>query len=434
MKKIIALLLAVMMVVGLFAGCQQTKPNTTTKPAAPSTTKPAGNETTKAPETTAPKTEEITLKVWAPQEDQVDENSWLNVMLKKFEAAHPEYKITWELGVCSEGDALSKVTTDVSAAADVFMYANDQLGGMMQAEALAKLGGDYLAQVTKDNSETFVNTVTYTDGGVYGFPYTANTWFMYYDKSVYSEDDVKSLETMLEKGTVAFPLSNSWYLMSFYAANGATLFGDKGVDAAAGIKLGDGAVDVTKYLVGLAANANFKNDVSGLGLAGLKEKTVAAMFSGTWDAATVKEALGENMGVAQLPTITINGEAKSLKSFAGSKALGVNKQSKHPKAAMQLAAFLSSAEAQLAHYELRGIIPAASELAANATISADAVAVGQANTMINTAIGQPTIPEMNNYWGAADTMGAAIVNGEVTADNAAEQTQLFEETANGTGL
>jgi arabinogalactan oligomer/maltooligosaccharide transport system substrate-binding protein len=158
------------------------------------------------------------------------------------------------------------------------------------------------------------------------------------------------------------------------------------------------------------------------------------MFSGTWDAAAVKEALGENFAAAQLPCITINGEQKQMKSFGGSKALGVNKQSKHPKAAMQLAAFLSSAEAQLAHYELRGIIPAASELASNPTIAADVVAVAQSNTMVNTAIGQPIIPEMGNYWGPADTIADAIVNGEVTYDNAAEQTQLFEDSANGSGL
>ena len=429
MKKIIALLLAVMMVVGLFAGCQQTNPTN-----APSTTTGKTPESTKAPETTAPKTEEITLKVWAPQEDQVDENSWLNVMLKKFEEAHPEYKITWELGVCSEGDALSKVTTDVSAAADVFMYANDQLGGMMQAEALAKLGGDYLAQVTKDNSETFVNTVTYTDGGVYGFPYTANTWFMYYDKSVYSEDDVKSLETMLEKGTVAFPLSNSWYLMSFYAANGATLFGDKGVDAAAGIKLGEGAVDVTKYLIDLAKNPNCKDDVNGLGLAGLQDGSVKAFFSGTWDAEAAKAALGENFAAAQLPCITINGEQKQMKSFGGSKAIGVNKQSKNPKAAMQLAAFLSSTEAQLAHYEMRGIIPAATVLATDPVVSADVVAVAQSNTMAYTAIGQPTIPEMGTYWAAAGNMASEIINGTVTHDNAAEKTEAFQAAINNNGL
>ena len=424
MKKIIAMLLVLVMALSLVA-CGTEKPVETKAPE-------AGNNETQAPATEAAP-EAITLKVWAPQEDQVDENSWLQVQLAAFEAAHPEYDITWELGVCSEGDALSKVTTDVSAAADVFMYANDQLGGMMQAGALAQLGGTYLEQVQTDVSETFVSTVTYTDGGVYGFPYTANTWFMYYDKSVFTEEDIKSLDAMLEKGTVAYQFA-AWYLMSMYAANGATLFGDMGVDASAGIELGEGAADVTNYLIDLAANPNMIDDVNGSGLSGIADGSVKAFFSGSWDAEAVKAALGENMGAAQLPTITINGEAKQMRSFAGCKAIGVNALSAHPKAAMQLAAFLSSVEAQKAHYEMRNIIPAATVLATDPAVAADVVAVAQSNTMANTAVGQPTIPEMSNYWGPADTMADAIVNGEVTHENAAEQTQKFEESINGNGL
>ena len=49
---------------------------------------------------------------------------------------------------------------------------------------------------------------------------------MFYDKSVFSEEDVKNLDTMLEKGVVSFPLTNSWYLPAFYFGNGCTLFGD----------------------------------------------------------------------------------------------------------------------------------------------------------------------------------------------------------------
>ena len=427
MKKILALLLAVVMVMSM-AACSKSGTE--------------GGGTTAAAGSTEPK--EIKLTVWAPQEDQVDENSWLQTQLKKFEAAHPEYKITWELGVCSEADASTKVTTDVSAAADVFMYANDQLGTLIEAEALAKLGGSYLEQVKTDNSQTFVDTVTYTDGGVYGFPYTANTWFMYYNTDIYTEEDVKSLETMVEKGTVAFPITNSWYVWSFYSAAGGTLFGPNGVDAAAGIKLGDKATDVTKYLVNLCANSNFINDADSVGLDGLKDGSVAAIFSGTWDSAKVLDALTEkdedgnvvrtHMGAAQLPTVTINGETLQLNAFAGSKAIGVNKQSKNMVAAMQLAAFLSTEDAQLAHYEMRGVIPAAAKLASNEKVAADAVASAQANTMNNTACVQPTISDMSRFWTPAANMGTAIYNGEVTEAVAAEQTELFEEALNNTGL
>ena len=137
MKKIISLLLACLMVAGLFAGCGSS-------PSTETTAAPTG--TTAAP-TEAVEVEDITLTVWGPQEDQVDENSFLQVATAKFAEAHPEWNITWNFGVCSEGDAGTNVTKDPSAAADVYAFANDQLGTLIQANAVAKLGGAALEQV-----------------------------------------------------------------------------------------------------------------------------------------------------------------------------------------------------------------------------------------------------------------------------------------------
>lgn len=104
------------------------------------------------------------------------------------------------------------------------------------------------------NSQEIVDSVS-IDGAVYGVPFTTNTWFMYYDKSVFSDDDVKSLDTMLEKGKVSFKLTDSWYIASFYVANGCTLFGEDGTDEAAGVDFsGDKGTQVTDYLVDLVAN------------------------------------------------------------------------------------------------------------------------------------------------------------------------------------
>lgn len=104
------------------------------------------------------------------------------------------------------------------------------------------------------------------DGDLYGIPFTTNTWFMYYDKSVFSEEDVKNLDTMLEKGVVSFLLTNSWYLPAFYVGNGCTLFGD-GTDESKGVDFGgENAVEVTNYLIDLRNNPNFKIDADGSGL------------------------------------------------------------------------------------------------------------------------------------------------------------------------
>lgn len=429
MKKMISMLLACAMLVGMLAGCAPAD-----KPA--DDTKPAGTEAvTKGDEPAEPagEPEAITLSVWAPQEDQVDENSWLQVTCKKFEELHPEWKITWEFGVCSEGDAGNNIPGDPAAAGDVYMFANDQIGTLLQANAIAKLGGAVVDQIKADNSETMVASVTSGDG-IYGVPFTGNTWYMYYDTSVFTEEDIKSLDAMLAKAKVAFPLTTGWYVGSFYVANGGTFFED-GTNGAAGIDFaGDKGVAVTDYLVDLVHNPNFVNDESGAGMSGLKDGSVKAIFSGTWDAQNAKEALGENYGAAQLPCITINGEQKQLRSFAGSKAIAVNPNADNMAAAVALAAYMGSAEAQLSHYQLRGIIPCAQSLMSDPAVAGDLAALAQDATIANTSILQPSIPEMGQYWAPAEAMAKAIFNGEVTHDNAAEKTDEFNASLNNSGL
>ena len=426
MKKIIALLLALVMVVGLVACGGTTE--------APATEAPAANNDTPATEAPAAEAEveEITLKVWAPQEDQVDESSWLIQVQKAFEEAHPEYKITWDNGVCPEGDAATMVTADPAAAADVYMFANDQLGTLLQAGALAKLGGSFLEQVQTDVSATYVNTVTSTDGGVYGFPVAPNTWFMYYNKALVGDADLTSLESILEKGIVAFELKNSWYLPSFFFAAGGSLFGETGADAAAGIQFGgEAGYAATNAVLDLLENPNFKVDGDGYGNTGLKNGTVVAYFSGSWDYAGLFEALGEDLGAVAAPTVMIGGEAKQLKAYAGSKAVGVNPNAKNMKAAMQFAAFLASADSQLLRFQLRNITPAVTALAENADVAASIVATAESATMAYASVAQPTIAEMNPVWGPVGTFGTNIADGMVTRDNVVESVDAMDAQLNG---
>ena len=428
MKKIIAMLLALVMVLGL-AACGQAPAETPAAPEAPKAETPAPAAT----EAAGP--EAITLKVWAPQEDQVDASSWLMQVQKNFEAAHPEYAITWDNGVCPEGDAATMVTADPAAAADVYMFANDQLGTLIQAGALAKLGGSYLEQVQADVSATYQNTVTSTDGGVYGFPVAPNTWFMYYNKALVGDADLTSLESVLEKGVVAMEIKNSWYLPAFFFAAGGSLFGETGADAAAGVQFGgEAGVKATNAVLDLLANPNFKVDGDGFGNAGLKDGTVAAYFSGSWDYAGLYEALGENLGAVAAPTVMMNGAPAQLKAYAGSKAVGVNPNAKNMKAAMQFAAFLASSDSQLLRFQLRNITPAVTALAENADVAASIVAVAESNTMAYTSVAQPTIAEMNPVWGPVGTFGTNLADGSVTAENVAEMVDLLDGQLNGGGL
>ena len=378
--------------------------------------------------------EKVRLMVWSPSEDQSkDSGEWLQTNCEAFAEEHPQWDITFVYGVADEASTAGQVAQDPEASADVFMFANDTLTTLTDADGLTKFGGKYREEIESENSQQVLDSLT-MDGELYGVPFTTNTWFMYYDKSVFSEEDVKSLDTMLEKGVVSFPFANSWYLPAFYIGNGCTLFGD-GTDESKGVDFGgQKAVDVTNYLIDLEANPNFKIDQDGSGLAGLRDGSINAIFSGSWDANAVQEALGENMGVAALPAYTLNGEEHQMMAYAGSKAIGVNPNSDNMVAAVELAVYLGSAKAQELHYDLRGVIPCNETLLENGDLATDPLVQAQTRTFNETSVLQPFVSQMNNCWTPVENMGKGIRNGSVTHENAKEQTEAMNDAMNSDGI
>lgn len=379
--------------------------------------------------------EKVRLMVWSPSEDQSkDSGEWLQTCCEAFADAHPEWDITFVYGVMDEASAGEQVAQDPDASADVFMYANNSLEPMRNADALVRFGGKYREQIEATNSQDVLDTLI-MDDNLYGIPFTTNLWYMYYDKSVFSEEDIKNLDTMLEKGVLSFPFVNSWYLPAFYIGNGCTLFGEDGKDEAAGVDFGgENAVEVTNYLIDLAQNPNFKIDDLGSGIAGLRDGSINAMFSGSWDSNAVKEALGDNMGVAALPTYTLNGEEKQMYAYAGTKAIGVNTHSDYMVQAIELAIWLGNAESQRLHYELRQVVPCNTELLQEEDIQKDELVMAQNTTFSDTSIIQPLVNQMNNCWTPVENMGKGIRNGSVTHENAQEQTEQMNEAMNSDGI
>lgn len=245
---------------------------------------------------------------------------------------------------------------------------------------------------------------------------------------------MKNLDTMLEKGVVSFPFTNSWYLPSFYVGNECTLFEDGTVEEAGVDFAGEKAENVTDYLIDLMDHPNFEVDADGSGIAGLRDGSINAVFTGSWDAASIKEILGENMGVCALPTYTLNGEEKQMMAYAGSKAIGVNATSENMVASIQLAVYLGSAEAQRLHYELRNVVPCNTELLEEESIAKDMLVSAQNDTFNRTSILQPFVASMANCWTPVENMGKGIRNKTVTHENSVEQTQAMNDAMNSDGI
>lgn len=422
LKKIVAIMMSMCMVSGLAACGSKADGETAAE----------GNSTDEV--------RDVTLTVWGPQEDQSPVDGYdegiLASMCEDFNEAHPEWNITFEYGVCGEDVAKDEVTKDVDAAADVYMYANDQLPILVEAGAISELGGANLDAVKAANSESMINTVTY-EGGVYGVPFAYNGWFMYYDTSKYTEDEVKDLDVMMEKDlgdgvtNVCFPLSNSWYIPAFYYGVGGTMFGADGTDGSQPCDFNDEKGQaVTDYLVDLAEDPKFTNQANeeaGKAISLFEEGKLGAYFSGSWDRESIENALGDNFGCAQLPAFKAGDVEGTMKSFAGSKAIGVNPTCEDMDVAVSLAVYLGSADCQKVRYEVRGVVPL------DSTGIDDVMLNAITDTVNNTSVAQPLVSEMNAWWNLAEAFGKAIVAGEVTHDNSAEKLNTFIENFNAGG-
>jgi arabinogalactan oligomer/maltooligosaccharide transport system substrate-binding protein len=383
-KRFLSIILSAALSISLLAGCGQTKPADSSSPAAP-----AG--------------ESVTLRIWSSQETQ----DLTKQMCEAFAAAHPENTYTFEYGVVGEPDVRSRYNEDPTTAADVFAFPNDQVVDMVNASALYEITRNK-NDITARNGEGSVGSATVGDS-LYGYPMTAdNGYFLYYDKSILSADDVKSMDKILEvcgtQGKKFFmDVSNGWYIASFFLGNGCTLSVDangkqlcdfnneKGLQAAEAIK-------------SLTANSAFITGDDSVLLGGMGS-SIAAGVSGTWNASAIKETLGDNYEAVKLPTITCGGQQVQMSSFGGYKLIGVNSLTKYPTHAMDLADWLTNEQNQMLRFEKNGFGPT-NIVAANS----DAVKADKALAALSaqSVYAQSQNNVLGGFWTPAEAFGAAL--------------------------
>jgi len=436
-RKFIALLMLATMLIVSLAACGKTdKENTPAGGGQSNTTEQNNTQSGEQKNTSqssgqssdeASKVQDVRLKVWGPQEEQ----ELLKQMTESFAKAHPEYNITFEFGVVSEGDAATELTKDPAAAADVFAFASDQTARLVEAGLLYPITYN-VDEVKAANSAASIQAAT-VNGQMYGYPFTPNSWFMYYDKSKFTEDEVKSLETMMAKDlgegvkNFSIDINNGWYLSAFYFAAGCTLFGEDGKDPTVMTFNNENGVAVTKYLIDLVKNPKFLEEDQSNMIAAFASGTLGACCSGTWNAQAIQEALGENYAATKLPTIRINGKDLQLSNFADFKLIGVNSQTQYPVPAMQLAEWLANEENQKLRFEVRSIAPTNLKLAEDPVVKANpAVAALSLQTTFSTL--QSSISQMGNYWAPAEAFGNELINGTITYDNVQEKLDAFVES------
>ena len=353
--------------------------------------------------------------------------------IKNFNDTNPDgivFNATIE--AVSESDSATQMITDVEAGGDLFCFAQDQFARLVQAGALAKLGVKAAEKVTAENAAGVVAAAKSGDT-LYAYPLTAdNGYFMYYDKSVIPEEDIGSLEKLIADCEAAqkffsFEMqSSAWYLASFFFGTGCV--SEWTVDDAGEFISVHDTFDSPEGLIAVKGmeklvKSPFHNSASaGAGFA----SGSAIVVSGTWDFVTVQDILGDNMGVAPLPSFEVDGVQYHLGSFNGCKLMGVKPQVDAVKAAAlhKLAQYLTGEQCQMERFEARAWGP--SNLAAQAS---DAV---QANPGLAALLAQApySIPQgqiHGSWWDIAKVIGDDVKNAEDEAGLQAALDNYFDK-------
>lgn len=362
----------------------------------------------------------IKLTVWGSAAQQ----ETFTQMAEEFKKANPDKKYDIKIGIGEEDMAYSNVSKDPSAAADVYCYSNDQLVPLLRVGALARIGGNYLDNIKADNSAESVKSGSLAygtaDEKVYGYPYASdNGYFMYYDKSVLSDTDVASLETIIsvcesKNKKVGWALDVPWYVAGWFFAFGGSYnveydenYTEKKVeidfDNANGIKASKAMAKLASNKKVFAGKGTDNNTIT----TGFSTNQMAVAVSGTWNAKKIKEILGDNYGVCKLPTVTVDSETKQLYSFKGYKLFGVNPHSENIAEAHRLAAFLSSEAMQKVRFEKHLIGPTNTVVANTDSIKND-VTFAALNAQNQYAVEQTSVP--SNFWEPLKNYGLNIID------------------------
>lgn len=335
------------------------------------------------------------ITLWGSGDDQ----KMLKEMAAAFEKLHADknYKVT--VNVQDEDKAQAAILKDIDAAADVFDVPHDQLGALVEANACYP-NTVFAEEVKANDDANAVQASTYKDT-LYGYPRSVQSIFLFYNKSVLSQDDVKTMEGMLKKAKAAgkqvgWDMGNNYNTAPFYFANGVKLFGDKGLDVNGSTFNSPEALAVAKYISTLKSRG-LKNINDGDVVKLLKDGSVVAQATGSWKAQEYKKALGDNYAVAKLPTINIDGTDKQIVSFAGYTLYLVNAHTKYPQASMQLAEYLTNEENQIKAFKDRGVVPANLKAQSDSSVTSDETVAAQLE-QAKTSIPMPSLTQMTNFW------------------------------------
>lgn len=389
------------------AGCQKADPE-------------AADGTAKAPET-------VELLVWGAAEDEALLGQIFESFQQKYQS-EADFHITFSPQ--SESNCMDALMNDLENGADVFAFADDQLNTLVAAGALEPV--EPADSIKAANLSEAVHAACVGDT-LYAYPLTAdNGYFLYYNKRYFTEEDISSLERMLEVAAaqekkVTMDWSSGWYVYSFFGNTGLEVgLNDDGITNFCTWNGTEGPIrgtDVAQSMLNLAESPGFLNTTDEDFLKGVQDGTVIAGVSGTWNAIAIKEAWGADYGASRLPSYTCGGQQVQMASYSGYKLIGVNAYSASHEWASRLAEWISNEANQKLRFELRGQGPANKNAASSQEV--------QSSPAISALLSQSefsTVQRLGgNFWDPVTVFAGNMAAGNPTGQGLQEQLDKMVE-------
>lgn len=310
MKKLTVILLAMAMLVSVFAGC-------------------GGNGEEKVKD-------DGVIRIWVGEESA----EFYQKVCNDYIAAHSDFGYKIEVKGMDTGSIAGTITNDPTAAADIYTVAHDNIGKLASTQCAKPITDEALiAQILADNPESYRNVIYSSINGntyLYGVPYISQALFLYYNKALVTDEQAKTFEGLREAavsaGTKAITVTgDDGFNMSF------ALLAQKVDDHSTSVKIyngadpasggskgesncqGDDTVAIMRWLQEFAADPNGFKWASSDGWDADLDKNnlgVLSVIGGAWHYNTAKAALGEtNLGIALIPTFKLT--SSSVEGLTG---------------------------------------------------------------------------------------------------------------------
>lgn len=418
MTKILSLVMALLMVAACLVAC------------------PSNEQKTTAPGVSSDVVHDITL--WVSTTEGVKE--FMEGQVEEFKALHPEYKFNITIESVGEGDAATEVLKDVSTAPDMYCFAQDQIARLVLGGALAPLGVKAAQTVTENNDAGSVNAAT-VGTSIYAYPLTSdNGYFLYYDSSIITDEQAKTLEGILAACKAAdtclgFDMAGTAFVTAGFffsqpVGGGAPLCTSKwtysddgkvvtGVEDTFNSPGGLVAMKAMNELANSGAWIDQFNDAEGTG----------ALITGIWAVDAVKGVYGDNMKATKLPTFTVDGQTYQMGSFSGFKFMGCTPQEDPAKAKLcsDLALYLTSEEAQLKRFYRFQWGPSNLNAQANENVQENALL---AALLEQNAYSQPEGVIPSEWWTELAALGTKCTEANLTDADLQAALDSYEEKIN----